>query len=409
MSRRYGSRSFPLATAAILGMLLASLTPGQAAETRYGPGVTDTEIKIGQTMPYSGPLSGAGTVGRAELAYFEMLNEEGGINGRKVRLISLDDAFSPPKTVEQTRKLVEEEQVLAIFGTIGTAPSAAVQRYLNERKIPQLFIQSGASRLCRPRTFSMEPVDQRRLQAEARIYARYILANKPNARVGVLYQNDDYGKDYLAGLKAGLGERASALIVAAVSYEVSDATVDSQIVSLQAAGADVFVNFAALKFASQAIRKAFDIGWKPLHFVHYYAQSIPGVLAPAGLEKAVGVLGAAWSKGPGDPTWDGDPDMRAYLAFMKKYYAAGEPNDGANLNGYSWASALAHVLRACGDDLPRENLMRQAVHLKSVHLPHLLPGIALNTSPSDYTPVKQFVMQRFDGTRWVPFGAVVDE
>jgi hypothetical protein len=199
------------------------------------------------------------------------------------------------------------------------------------------------------------------------------------------------------------------LIVAAVSYEVSDATVDSQIVSLQAAGADVFVNFAALKFASQAIRKAFDIGWKPLHFVHYYAQSIPGVLAPAGLEKAVGVLGAAWSKGPGDPTWDGDPDMRAYLAFMKKYYAAGEPNDGANLNGYSWASALAHVLRACGDDLTRENLMRQAVHLKSVHLPHLLPGIALNTSPSDYTPVKQFVMQRFDGTRWVPFGAVVDE
>ena len=391
-------------------VMLAGAITGQnaSAEKKYGPGVSDTEIKIGNTMPYSGPLSTAGTIGRAEAAYFQMLNEHGGVNGRKITFISLDDGYSPPKIVEQVRKLVEQEQVLAVFGIIGTPTAAAVQRYLNERQVPELFIQSGAPRFADPQrypwTMSIAPgyVD------EARTYAKYILKAKPDGKIGVLYQNDDFGRAYLDGLKQGLGDRSAKMIVMEAAYESTDPTIDTQIVSLQGSGADVLLTAAIPRMAAQSIRKVYDIGWKPLHMVIFAAANIPVVLKPAGLEKSVGLISVRWGMQPGDPRWERHPDYEAYLGFMKQYYSGGDPNDPSNFTAYGWAYTLARVLEQCGDDLTRENLMYQASHMKDFHAPGLLPGIAINTSPTDYRPIKQFILHRFDGKAWVPFGDVVE-
>jgi ABC-type branched-subunit amino acid transport system substrate-binding protein len=310
--------------------------------------------------------------------------------------------------VEQIRRLVEQENVLAIFNIIGTPTSAAVQRYLNDRKVPQIFIQSGASRFADPEHYPWTISIYSSYRAEAQVYARYVLSTKPDAKVGVLYQNDDFGKDYLAGFKEGLGERAAAMVVAETSYEVSDPTIETQIVSLQASGAGVLLDAATFKFAAQAIRKAYDIGWKPLHFLNAPATSIPSTLRPAGVEKAIGLISARYAKTPGDPEWMRDPDYQAYLEFMRKYYAAGDAEEPSNFAGYSWAYALTYVLGKCGDDLTREQLMYQATHLREVRIPLLLPGITLNTSPTDYRPIKQFIMHRFDGKHWEVIGDVME-
>ena len=404
-----GAPSRKLATALVMAILAGSVAASKAvAEKKYGPGVSDTEIKIGNTMPYSGPASNVATVGRAEAAYFQMLNEHGGVNGRKITFISLDDAYSPPKTLEQVRKLVEQEQVLAIFGIIGTPTSASVQRYLNDSKVPQLFIQSGAPRFADPKQYPWTMSIAPGYDDEARVYARYILETKPEAKIGMLYQNDDSGKAYLAGFKEELGDRAAKMIVMEASYEPTDPTVDSQIVSLQASGADVLFTEAIPKIAAQAIRKVYDIGWKPLHLMYFGGRSIPTVLKPAGLEKSVGLISAAWEMTPGDPRWERDPDYQAYLAFMKQYYSAGDPNDVINFAGYAWAYSLAHVLELCSDDLTRENVMYQATHMEGFHEPGLLPGITFNTSPTDYRPIKQFILHRFDGQQWVPISKIIE-
>jgi branched-chain amino acid transport system substrate-binding protein len=379
----------------------------QAAEKNYGPGVTDTEIKLGQTMAYSGPASSFGLTGRTFNAYFKMLNEAGGINGRKINLISLDDGYSPPKTVELTRQLVEQEQVLAITSSLGTPTNSATQRYLNEHKVPQIFVFSGASRFRDPAHSPWTMGVDLSYPDVARAYAGYILETKPDAKVAVLYQNDDYGKDHLNAFKAALGDKANGMIVKTASYEVTDPTVESQVVELQASGADVLLAVTAPKFTAQTIRKAYDIGWKPLIFIPYPSSSIPLALQPAGLDKSVGVMTAAFVKLPGDSTWKDDPEMQAYLAFMAKYDPGDNANDFLAIAGYFGAAATVRVLKQCGDDLTRENVMYQATHMSGVRIPMLLPGITFTTAPDDYSPVKQMQLQRFDGTRWVPVGGLV--
>jgi branched-chain amino acid transport system substrate-binding protein len=379
------------------------------AEKRYAPGISDTEIKIGQTMPYSGAASAWGADGLAELAYFKMLNERGGVNGRKIRLISLDDAYSPPKTVEQTRKLVEQEQVAFIFSPLGTPTNTAIHKYLNERKVPQLFVATGASKWADPKHFPWTMGWQPSYATEARIYARYILDLKPDAKIGVLFQNDDYGKDYLAGLKEGLGERYANMVVGEASYEVTDPTVDSQVVTLQATGADVFIDISGPKFAAQAIRKAYDIGWHPLHFLNTVGSAVGAVLQPAGLEKSVGIITARYYKDPSDPQWQDDPAFREWLAWMKKYNPDANVNDYYNVLGYNLAMTLVHVLKQCGDDLSRENVMHQAANIHSLELPMLLPGVAINTSPTDFRPLKQMRLVRFDGKTWRTFSELIGD
>ena len=379
------------------------------AQKHYGPGVTDTEIKIGQTMPYSGPLSGMGTHGRTIAAYFVKINEEGGVNGRKINLLSLDDGYSPPKTVEQTRKLVEQEQVLLLFGSFGTATSAAVQRYVNAKQVPHLFLITIGTKFHDPKNFPWTMAFVPAAQIEARAYAKYILSNYPAAKIGVLYQNDDFGKDLLSGLKDSLGEKGARMIVSEVSYEVTDPTVDQQIVSIKGSGAELLVSFASAKLSAQAIRKVYDIGWKPVYVVPIGGSAKHTVLEPAGLEKAVGLISGAWLKDPADPQWVNDAALRDYLAFMKKYYPEGDPVDVFNVNAYSMAQAMTEILRRCRDDLTRENVMRQATALRDLELPMLLPGIKINTSPQDYHPVKQVQLARFDGHRWVRFGDLMGQ
>lgn len=402
-----GSLRLGFLTIAAIAGIATFASPHALAQKTYDPGVSDTEIKIGQTMPYSGPLSTAGTIGRTELAYFQMVNKRGGVNGRKVTLISLDDGYNPAKTMEQVRKLVEEEHVLAIFSVVGTPTNAAVQRYLNDRKVPQLFALSGGSRFADPEHFPWTLPIVSSYRAEGEVYGQYLLSVMPNARVGVLHQDDDFGNDFFAGFKEGLGKRASVMVVRELTYAATDPTVDSQIVSLQSSGADAFLDATIAKFGAQAIRKAYDIGWKPLYFISNIASSVPIVLKPAGLEKSIGVISALYLKVPGDPRWENDPDYREYRAFMKKYYPSGNPDDATNIWGYSWAYTLEYVLRRCGDNLTRENLMAQATHLQSVHVPMLLPGITLNTSPTDYRPIKQFILHKFDGQRWVPITGIM--
>lgn len=339
-------------------VLIAMQAANVWAEKIYAPGVTDTEIKIGQTMPYSGPASALGTAGRAHAAYLNMVNDRGGINGRKVTLVSLDDAYSPPKTFEQTRKLVEDEGVALIFGSLGTAPNMAIHKYLNARKVPHLFISSLSSRWNDPAHFPWTMMAQRpSFDSEARSYAKYILRTLPNAKIGVLYQNDEQGKDYLRGLHAELGPRAAASIVSEQSYELSDSTVDSQVVALKASGADVLLSISTPKFGAQAIRKVFDIDWKPLHIVAFTASGIKAVLLPAGAEKSIGLVSSSVTKDPTDPQWKEDPALRDYLAWMKKYYPEGDPGDWGNVVGYTNAQTLVHVLTQCGDNLGRENII----------------------------------------------------
>ena len=377
------------------------------AEKKYGPGVTDTEIKIGSTNPYSGPASAYGVIGRAESAYFKMINDQGGINGRKINFISLDDGYSPPRTVEQVRKLVEQEQVLFLAGTLGTPPNSAIHKYVNAKGVPHIFVNTGATKWGDPKNFPWTMGFNINYQAEGRIYANYILDTKPDAKIAILYQNDDYGKDYVKGLKDGLGDKAAKMIVAEASYEVTDPTIDSQIVTLKASGADTFYNVTTPKFAAQAIRRVYDMGWKPLHVLNNVSYSVGSVLTPAGLEKSVGLITAAYTKDPVDPQWKNDPGFKEYAAWFKKYYPEGEINDSFNVAGYLIAQGVVHVLKACGDDLSRENVMRQMTSIKDLQLPMMLPGIKWNTSPDDYFLIESAQLARFDGKEWARFGKII--
>jgi branched-chain amino acid transport system substrate-binding protein len=377
------------------------------AQQHYPPGISDTEIKIGQTMPYSGPASAYRAIGMAERAYLAMINDQGGINGRKIKLISVDDGYSPPKTFEQTRKLVEQDEVAFIFSSLGTPTGIVVRKYLNERKIPQLFQASGATFWGDPEHFPWSIGWQPNYQTEGAIYGRYLLGERPDAKVAVLYQNDDAGRDYFAGFKAGLGADATQRMVAALAtYATSDPTLDSQIVTLQASGADVLFDNTTPKFAAQAIRKVYDVGWKPLHFLTSVATSVSAVLEPAGFEKSQGLITAAYLKDPNDPQWANDPAYKDWLAFMKRYYSDGNLGDSFNVYGYSVAQTLVQMLRQCEDNLTRENIMRQAAHL-NLELPMLLPGIRVHTAPADFFPLKQVRLQRFQGRQWVLFGEVI--
>jgi branched-chain amino acid transport system substrate-binding protein len=398
-----------------LGLLLAaaacvaSLGLPQAAENKHAPGVSEDEIKIGQTIAYSGPASSFATIGRTQAAYYRMINEEGGVNGRKINFISLDDGYSPPKTVEQTRRLVEEEQVLGIFGSLGTPTNAAVQRYLNERKVPQLFLFTGTSRFRDPKNYPWTMGGDLSFVSETKGFAHYLLAKAPDAKIAVLYQNDDYGKDHLNTLKAVLGDKAKAMIVAEAAYEVADPTVDSQIIALKASGADTLLDVALPKFAAQAIRKAYDIGWKPLHILPYPASSIPLTMQPAGLDKAIGVITAEFLKEPADPGWQNDPEVLAYLTFQKRYNPGADANDWSNVIAYYDAAAVVGLLKDCGPEPAREIVLDRVSHLQGVRVPMLLPGITLNTSPTDYNAIKQMRLKQFDGMRWVPLGGVISE
>jgi branched-chain amino acid transport system substrate-binding protein len=378
-----------------------------SAQKKYDLGASDTEIKIGQTMPFSGPGSAYATIGKAQAAYFRMINDQGGINGRKVTLIAYDDGYNPSKTVEQTRKLVESDEVLLIFQSLGSAHGAAVQKYLNNNKVPQLFLGAGATRFSDPANFPWTMGFNPNYQTEGRIYGHHILADRPNAKIGILYQNDDFGKDYVVGLKQSLGAKAASMIVAETPYEPTDPTVDSQIVRLKAEGADVFYDISSTKFAAQAIRKMAELGWKPLHILTINSSSVGGVLKPAGLDASQGIISVNYGKDPGDPTWDNDPGMKKWRAFMEKYYPEGDKNSSFNSYGYSAAQLLEAVLRNCGDNLTRESVMKQATSLKDVQLDMSLPGITISTSPTDYRVIKQLQMMRFKGERWEGFGLVI--
>jgi ABC-type branched-subunit amino acid transport system substrate-binding protein len=376
-----------------------------AAET---PGVTTTEIKIGNTNPYSGPASAYGTIGKALGAYFKKVNEEGGINGRKINYITYDDGYSPPKTVEMVRKLIEQDQVALLFQTLGTPTNSAIHKYMNQQKVPHLFVATGATKWNDPKTFPWTMGWQPNYQAEGHIYAQYVLKNVPNPKVGILYQNDDYGKDYVKGLKDSLGDAAKKLIVLEQTYETTDPTIDSQIVNLKNSGANVFYNVTIPKFAVQAIKKAHDIGWKPLHLLNNVSSSLGTVLKPAGLAASTGLITALYMKEVTDPQWRNDPSYKDWLVWMKKYYPEGALDDQANAFAYSAAQTLVQVLKQCGDDLSRENIMRQAANVKNLALPMLLPGIKINTSPTDFAPIEQEQLAKFDGERWVIFGELYD-
>jgi branched-chain amino acid transport system substrate-binding protein len=391
---------------AAIALLAVAARPG-AAEPRYGPGASDSEIKIGQTMPYSGAASAYGTIGKAEAAYFAMINDQGGISGRKIKFLTVDDGYSPPKTVEQIRKLVEQDQVLLLFQTMGTATNNAVHKYVNDKKVPHLFLASGASLWADPEHFPWTIGWQPDLQTEGAIYAQDILNNNAQARIAVLYQNDDYGKDYIKGFSAGLGADAAKMIVAVASYESTDPTVDSQVVTLQASGADTFFNVSSPKFAAQAIRRAHDIGWKPRQYLTSGSSSVAAVLQPAGFEKSIGIISAAYIKDPTDSQWQDSPSYRDWLAWMKQYNRDADVADRFNVYGYSAAQTLVQVLRQCGDDLTRENVMRQAENLQDLQLPMMLPGVLISTSSSNFHPIRQMQLQRFDGERWVLFGSII--
>jgi ABC-type branched-subunit amino acid transport system substrate-binding protein len=377
------------------------------AQKKYDTGATDTEIKIGNIMPYSGPASSYGIIGRTEAAYFRKINAEGGINGRTVNFISYDDAYSPPKTVEQARKLVEGDEVLLIFGPLGTPSNTAIQRYMNTKKVPQLFVQTGATKWNDPKNFPWTMGWQPNYQNEARIYAEYILREKPNARIAVLFQNDDYGKDYVKGLQDGLGQKAASMIVAEDAYEVAEPTIDTHVVKMKTINADVFVDITTPKFAAQAIRKAAEIGWKPMHFLNSVSTSIGAVIQPAGLENAEGVISVAYLMDPLDPQWKNDPGMKAFDDFLVKYFPEGNRADSCVVAGYNVAQTMVQVLKQCGDDLTRENVMKQAANLKDFRTDNLLPGMTINTSPTDFAPIEQVQFRRLKGGRWELFGPIL--
>jgi branched-chain amino acid transport system substrate-binding protein len=397
----FGARGAHAVLASIVTCVLIWPLASAAADMR---GVTATEIRIGQTMPYSGPVSAFGALGKGEVGYFKMLNERGGIGGRKVNLISLDDGYAPPKTVEQTRRLVESDEVALIFSSIGTAHNTAIAKYLQGKNIPQLFVGSGASKFADIAQYPQATLGvQGPFRYEARLYARYALAKNPNAKFAVISQNDDFGRDYLLGLKDVLGDKYDSIVTAA-TYEVQDPTIDSQIVKLKSSGADVFVIAATPKFAAQSIRKAFEIGWRPLTFLSNVAVWVNTVMEPAGLEASTGILSTAYVKDPDDPAWKDDAGVKAWREFMTKYVPDGDQHDANYVNSYNSAMALEAVLKACGEDLSTENILKQAYSIKDMELPMLLPGIKVNTSPTDHVPVDQMQFMRFDGKSWARFG-----
>ncbi len=396
-----------LASAAALTLALSATAA--TAQKKYDPGASDTEIKIGQTVPFSGPASAYASIGKTQAAYFNMINDQGGVNGRKIKLIQYDDAYSPPKAVEQVRKLVEDDEVLLTFQIIGTPSNAAVQKYLNAKKVPQLFAATGATRFTDPKNFPWTMGYNPNYFTEGRIYGQYILKEHPNAKIGVLYQNDDLGKDYLNGIKAGLGDKASSMIVAEASYEVSDPTIDSQILKLKAAGADLLFSASTPKQAAQAIKKVSELDWHPVHIVDINATSVGAVLKPAGLEASKGLISTNYGKDPLDPQWKDDPGLKRYFDFMAKYYPDGDKNSNFNTYGYSTAQLLVTVLQMCGDDLTRANVMKQAASLKDVTGDFSLPGMKINTSPTDYRVNKQLQMMKFNGERWELFGPILED
>jgi branched-chain amino acid transport system substrate-binding protein len=393
-------------TAAVALALTAS---SAYAQKKYDTGATDTEIKIGQTVPFSGPASPYATIGKAQAAYIKMVNDAGGVNGRKINLIQYDDAYSPPKAVEQVRKLVESDEVLLTFQIIGTPSNAAVQKYLNGKKVPQLFAATGASKFTDPKNFPWTMGFNPNYFVEGRIYGQYIIKEHPNAKVGILYQNDDLGKDYLNGIKAGLGDKAASMIVAEASYEVSDPTIDSQILKIKDAGTDLFFSASTPKQAAQAIKKIGELNWHPVQIVDINATSVGAVMKPAGLDAAKGVISVNYGKDPLDPTWKDDAGLKRYFEFMAKYYPDGDKDSNFNTYGYATAQLLVHVLKQCGDDLTRDNVMKQAASIKGFSTDIALPGIAVNTSPTDYRVNKQLQMMKFNGERWELFGPILED
>ena len=387
--------------------LALSASPA-SAQKKYDTGATDTEIKIGQTVPFSGPASAYATIGKAQAAYFKMINDQGGIGGRKINFISVDDGYSPPKAVEMARRLVEQDEVLFLLGTLGTPSNTAIHKYMNTKKVPHLFLATGASKWNDPAHFPWTMGFNTNYHSEGKLYAQHILQTKPNAKIAVLYQNDDYGKDYLGGFMEGLGDKAKTMIVAQATYEVTDPTIDSQIVTLKGSGADTFFNITTPKFAAQAIRKVADIGWKPVHYLNQVSASVGSVLQPAGLDKSVGLISEEYLKDPTDPQWANDPAMKEFFAFMKKYMPEGKIEDANNAYGYAVGQLAMQVLKQCGDNLTHENVMKQAASLKNFQVPMALPGVLANTGPNDFAPFQTMQLIRFDGKAWVPFGKLME-
>jgi branched-chain amino acid transport system substrate-binding protein len=395
-------------TLAIVLAVALGLVAAAPAGAQSTPGVTATEIKIGNTNPYSGPASAYGTIGKAIAAYFKKVNDEGGVNGRKINFITYDDSYSPPKTVEMVRRLVEQDQVALVFQTLGTPSNSAIHRYVNQQKVPHLFVATGATKWGDPQNFPWTMGWQPTYQTEGKIYAQYVLKNVKDPKIGILYQNDDYGKDYLKGFKDGLGEAGRKAIVLEQTYEVTDPTVDSQIANLKNSGANVFFNITIPKFAVQAIKKAHDLGWKPLHLLNQVSNSVGVVMRPAGVEASRGLISTIYLKDPTDPQWKDDQGYKDWLAFMKKYYPDGNTRDVFNVYGYSVSQTMGQVLKQAGKDLSRANIMKQAASIKDLALPMLYPGVKINTSPTDFYPIEQETLAKFDGERWVPFGEVYD-
>jgi branched-chain amino acid transport system substrate-binding protein len=396
-----------LAVAAATLALFATASTTALAQKKYDTGATDTEIKIGNIMPYSGPASAYGVIGKTEQAYFNKINASGGINGRKINFISYDDGYSPPKTVEQARKLVESDEVLFIFNSLGTPPNSAIHKYMNAKKVPQLFVATGATKWNDPKDFPWTMGWQPNYQSESHIYAKYLLKEKPDAKIAVLYQNDDYGKDYLKGLKDGLGAKAASMIVAEESYETTEPTIDSHIVKLKSSGADVFFDVTTPKFAAQAIKKTAEIDWKALHILNNVAANVGSVMKPAGFDASQGILSANYLKDPADSQWDNDAGNKEFLAFLAKDFPEGDKTNNSVVVGYAVAQTLVQVLKQCGDDLTRENIMKQAANIRDFRTEMLLPGITINTSPTDFAPIDQLQLMRFKGEKWEMFGDVI--
>ena len=398
-----------LIAAVAAGAIAFASTGSALAQKKYDSGASDTEIKIGNIMPYSGPASAYGVIGKTEAAYFNKINAEGGINGRKINFITYDDGYSPPKAVEQARKLVESDEVLVVFNPLGTPSNTAIEKYMNSKKVPQLFVATGATKWNEPKEFPWTMGWQPSYQSEARIYAKYLLKEKPSAKIGVFYQNDDFGKDYLKGLKDGLGAKAASMIIAEEGYETSEPSIDSHIVKLKASGADVFISITTPKFAAQAIKKLAEMNWTPLHIVSNVSASVGGVIKPAGFENAQGILSAAYAKDGADAQWNDDPGMKKFYDFLAKYDPDANKLDGSVVYGYGAAQTLVQVLKQCGDDLTHENVMKQAASLKSFTPDTLLPGVTINTSATDFAPIKQLQMMRFKGEKWELFGDIITD
>ena len=388
-------------------IVVAATSTGAIAQKKYDTGATDTEIKIGNIMPYSGPGSAYGSIGKTEAAYFKKINAEGGINGRKIKFISYDDAYSPPKTVEQARRLVESDEVLLIFGPLGTASNSAIQKSMNEKKVPQLFVQTGATKWNNPKQFPWTMGWQPSYQSEGRIYAKYILKERPTGKIGILYQNDDYGKDYVKGIRDGLGAKAGSMIVGEESYETTTPTIDSHVVALKSEGADIFISITTPKFAAQSIKKVAELGWKPLFILNSVGTSTGAVMRPAGFENSQSIISAGYQKDPTDPQWKDDAGIKNFDAFLTKYFPEGNREDLFIMAGYNVAQTMVHVLTKCGDDLTRANIMKQAASIKSLQLEGLLPGVTINTSATDFAPIKQFQLRKVRGERWELFGDVI--